>query len=192
MTLTARLRKRFGISRRTFERWCARGDVPGAYRTRGGHWRIRKPTKEFVASFPWRRLRNGYTETRREKVLDAIISFYPEYRVKIKKFEKTIFEAQCVAADTYVRLGITDADFYVARLKKAALEKKELLSVANWLRHNGKKVTPRTLARFMDISVSTLYRKYGALSVRRAWLRQLTWLPPSIQIIRRPRARSRS
>jgi predicted DNA-binding transcriptional regulator AlpA len=168
-TLTARLRKRFGISRRTFERWCARGDVPGAYRTRGGHWRVRKPTDAVVASLPWRRLRNGYTKTRREKVRDAIISFYPEYRVRIKKFEETVFDLQLIAADTYIGLGITDTDFYVAQLKRAALEKKEPLSAADWLRHNGKEVTPRTLARVLGMSVSTLYRKYGAPVVRKAW-----------------------
>ena len=29
-----------GKSRRTLQRWCARGIFPGAYRTPGGHWRI--------------------------------------------------------------------------------------------------------------------------------------------------------
>ena len=28
---------------RTIRRWCARGYIPGAYRTRGGHWRVRAP-----------------------------------------------------------------------------------------------------------------------------------------------------
>lgn len=35
-----------GVSRRTVTRWCATGKVPGAYRTRGGHWRLRKPRRE--------------------------------------------------------------------------------------------------------------------------------------------------
>src|SRR6266545_8100691 len=113
-TLTAYLRKRFGISRRTFERWCARGDVPGAYRTRGGHWRVRRPTKAFVASLPWRRLRDGYIKTRREKVRDAIISFYPEYREGIKKSGEMISGAQRALAGC---LGTPDIDFYAAQLK---------------------------------------------------------------------------
>lgn len=29
---------------RTVRRWCERGDVPGAYRTKGGHWRLRRPS----------------------------------------------------------------------------------------------------------------------------------------------------
>jgi hypothetical protein len=32
-----------GVSRRTVQRWCETGKVPGAYRTKGGHWRLRKP-----------------------------------------------------------------------------------------------------------------------------------------------------
>jgi hypothetical protein len=31
------------VSRRTVQRWCASGRVRGAYRTKGGHWRVRKP-----------------------------------------------------------------------------------------------------------------------------------------------------
>ena len=34
-----------GVSRRTVQRWCEAGKVPGAYRTKGGHWRLRKPTR---------------------------------------------------------------------------------------------------------------------------------------------------
>jgi hypothetical protein len=30
-----------GKDLRTIRRWCARGYIPGAYRTKGGHWRIR-------------------------------------------------------------------------------------------------------------------------------------------------------
>jgi hypothetical protein len=177
-SLPAYLRKRFGISRRTFERWCARGDVPGAYRTRGGHWRVRKPTDAFVASLPWRRLRNGhdYIKTRREKVRDAIIYFYPEYRVRIKKSGEMISGAQRALAGC---LGIPDIDFYAAQLKKAVLEKKEPLSAADWLRHNGDEVTPRTLARVLGMSVSTLYRKYGAPVVRKAWHGPISLWSPS-------------
>jgi len=40
------LASQIGVSRRTVTRWCAAGKVPGAYRTRGGHWRLRKPRRE--------------------------------------------------------------------------------------------------------------------------------------------------
>lgn len=31
------------VTGRTVTRWCEIGKIPGAYRTRGGHWRLRKP-----------------------------------------------------------------------------------------------------------------------------------------------------
>ncbi len=34
-----------GVSLRTVRRWCERGELPGAYATKGGHWRIRRPSK---------------------------------------------------------------------------------------------------------------------------------------------------
>jgi hypothetical protein len=32
------------VNRRTVQRWCEARQVPGAYRTKGGHWRLRRPT----------------------------------------------------------------------------------------------------------------------------------------------------
>jgi hypothetical protein len=37
------LANEIGVSRRTATRWCAAGKIPGAYRTKGGHWRLRRP-----------------------------------------------------------------------------------------------------------------------------------------------------
>jgi hypothetical protein len=39
------LASEMGVTRRTVTRWCTAGKVPGAYRTRGGHWRLRKPRR---------------------------------------------------------------------------------------------------------------------------------------------------
>ena len=35
------------VSERTVRRWCEDGNVPGAYRTKGGHWRLRKGKIDF-------------------------------------------------------------------------------------------------------------------------------------------------
>ena len=45
------LASEMGVTRRTVTRWCAAGKVPGAYRTKGGHWRLRKPRRPLN----WRR-----------------------------------------------------------------------------------------------------------------------------------------
>ncbi len=34
-----------GVSLRAVRRWCERGQIPGTYATKGGHWRIRRPSK---------------------------------------------------------------------------------------------------------------------------------------------------
>ena len=39
------LASEMGVSRRTVQRWCEARKVPGAYRTKGGHWRLRRPTR---------------------------------------------------------------------------------------------------------------------------------------------------
>lgn len=36
------LAKEMGVTPRTVRRWCHQGKIPGAYRTKGGHWRLRR------------------------------------------------------------------------------------------------------------------------------------------------------
>ena len=40
--------KIFSKDQRTIRRWCEKGLVPGAYRTKGGHWRIRAKNYHFI------------------------------------------------------------------------------------------------------------------------------------------------
>jgi hypothetical protein len=46
------LASEMSVSRRTVQRWCAARKVPGAYRTRGGHWRVRRPRGKIDPSDP--------------------------------------------------------------------------------------------------------------------------------------------
>jgi hypothetical protein len=39
------LASEMGVSRRTVTRWCEDRKVPGAFRTKGGHWRLREPRR---------------------------------------------------------------------------------------------------------------------------------------------------
>jgi len=77
------LTKALGISRRTFRRWCAKGDVPGAYRTRDGHWRVRKPSKAVMLKL----LKTpNYWKTRKGRITE-LSSFLsgPELRPEFKR-----------------------------------------------------------------------------------------------------------
>ena len=38
-----------GVTRRTVQRWCAAGKVPGARRTKGGHWRFDGDPRDVIA-----------------------------------------------------------------------------------------------------------------------------------------------
>ena len=40
---------RMGVTRRTVQRWCAAGKVPGARRTKGGHWRFDGDPRDVIA-----------------------------------------------------------------------------------------------------------------------------------------------
>ncbi|PWT82948.1 MAG: hypothetical protein C5B58_07325 [Acidobacteria bacterium] len=171
------LRQTFGISRRTFERWCARGDVPGAYRTRGGHWRVRKPA--------WATIENSkpLSETRRDRVLCAIIA-YPYFYIP---------DEERTAAFNLTLAGreIADRDVFNPDLEERFPEKYRFLwgprermprwvwkavnqpqrapaiAAANIRRNGGEVTTPSDLARVLGVSVATLYRRYGKREIRR-------------------------
>lgn len=173
------LQRCFGISRRTFERWCARGDVPGAYRTRGGHWRVRKPAWATVKSVLFRR-----AKTRRDEVWRAIIdypfnlsNFYPSARDIARDRAEARFSIAayggCTEKDVWdINLDERDPEKCrflwntPAKRHPRALEAMNsplfaLRFAAYEMRLNGQKVTSASLARELGVSVSTLYRRYG-------------------------------
>lgn len=201
-SLPAYLQKHFGICRRTFGRWCARGDVPGAYRTRGGHWRVRKDTKAMLR----KSVMCLHNKTRRDEVLDAIILYPLHLSKNLRRFFESLKSQPNWAriAEGKITLaahGITDADFWDHKLSERdpeksnflwntsppvrhpraheALKRNPLQTVAYLLRHNGRKVTTVALARDLGVSVSTLYRRYGQLAVRVACEEPVSLPPPS-------------
>jgi hypothetical protein len=182
--LPAYLQRRFGICRRTFERWCAQGDVPGAYRTRGGHWRVRKPAKAMVKSFFLR----SRTTTRRDKVGSAIVD-YP-FVPPALDFDLLARHSAAVKL-MLASYGISEEDIWDPDLEKRDPEKSYILwqkspptvppafleavndrqcapaIAAVMMRLNGRKVTASSLARALGVSWATLYRRYGKREIRR-------------------------
>jgi helix-turn-helix protein len=181
------LQRRFGISRRTFERWCTRGDVPGAYRTRGGHWRVRKASMAMFKSFIMR----PRGKTRRDKVGSEIVN-YPIGGTLGPRFFEELEERTAAIKLTLATYGITDEDFtddklserdpgksYILwemsppplhpRALEAVNDPQHALPLAAYMiRLNGRKVTRASLARALKVSIATLYRKYGRLALRTA------------------------
>jgi len=175
------LRHHLGISRRTFERWCARGDVPGAYRTRGGHWRVRKPSWATVKTWMMDQLRTK-AQTRRDRVKRAIVSYPlpratrespPEQQLAARKLQLAAYE---ITEEDVRDLNLKERDpekHHILWEKsppppippwawKAATDPRHASAIAAFMmRLNGSKVTGATLARALGMSVATLYRRYG-------------------------------
>ena len=201
-SLPAYLQKYLGISRSTFQRWCTRGDVPGAYRSRGGHWRVRKHTKAMLKSSILAPCK-GRTKTRREKVRDAIILYplYPDESLLAELRSECSPSGIAEAKLTMAAHGITDADFFDNKLKERdpekyhylwktsppvrhpraheAVKERPMQTAGAMLRHNGRLVTPVALARALGVSISTLYRRYGQRAVRVACEEPINLPPPS-------------
>jgi hypothetical protein len=178
------LQRWFGISRRTFERWCVRGDVPGAYRTRGGHWRVRKPARATVKSVLFRG-----AQTRRDQVWLAIID-YPFNPSNSYPSARDIARDRAAIKLTLAAKGITEEDVRDNNLDERDPEKYRFLwekspptlhplavkatndplfalrFAAYEMRLNGRKVTRAALERALDVSVATLYRRHGQSAVR--------------------------
>ena len=194
-SLPAYLQKNFGICRRTFERWCARGDVPGAYRTRGGHWRVRKPTPAMLA-----RAMNHRPKNQREIVREAIIT-YPDFFLDKRLPDEWQGRTNEVKL-SLAAYGITEADIGDAKFKERdpekygllwdtslpfwrprsheAIKERPLQTAAYLLRHfHERKVTRAAVARALGVSISTLYRRYGQRAVRVACEEPVSLPPPS-------------
>ena len=184
-SLPTYLQRCFGICRRTFERWCARGDVPGAYRTQGGHWRVRRPGKTMINSYLLRPRR----KTRRDLVAHAIID-YPFGPSDPRDFDRLVHRVAAVKL-TLSAHGISEEDIHDRNLKERDAKKYYLLweelpstlhpdivtaindpqrapaVAATLMRVNGRKVTEATLARELGMSVDTLHRRYDKRELRR-------------------------
>lgn len=106
------LAKELGVSTRTFERWCKQGDVPGAYRTRGGHWRIRKPSKQSIHKLHFER---DYCESRRGRIAWQIhLHFLPPPPPEIKR------QLEAYSKDPLMLEGMTNGQLLDVALQVAS------------------------------------------------------------------------
>jgi excisionase family DNA binding protein len=85
--LPAFLAEQMGVSRRTVQRWFDAGKIQGAYRTRGGHWRVRRSR----GSKKLWKLRETLTELERRKfdrINELVVGYTSEggYRPPISDF----------------------------------------------------------------------------------------------------------
>jgi excisionase family DNA binding protein len=181
------LAKELGVSRRTFERWCKRGYVPGAYRTKGGHWRIRRPSKQIRCKL----LSLDYCNTLEGRIVSRLCMHFfpapPEIKRKIEAYLKdplfregmTNGRLSEIAAEVawawYKTSGnyndqeldqlsyntplgkFIRPDHWLAAERPTAL----LMATAAKLRLNQNNATAASLARELGMSRQKLRKKYG-------------------------------
>ena len=167
----------FGKSHRTIQRWCEEGIVPGAYRTRGGHWRIRSKERAFAA-----------LEKRRRawgiKLRNRAGGRYAKAPVPKKSLSDIAFEFWQVSngliPGTLDVFTIADKKRRriiwgnLAKVNKRRFSKRELPAAANdpdfvtlfivakSLAMSGETPTSPRMADALKISLATFYRKFPA------------------------------
>jgi len=183
--------KSLGKNPRTIRRWCERGFVPGAYRTKGRHWRIRKLTmktlaiiQERVASFARRRspqpeyLREIYNNITASLMLgkggtikETLLPHELVLAAHGLTF-KTIFtehlpeELHTLIFDTPLSEAISPEIIKGSQQKVAMLHvaARAILSRSP----SGKGLTAKLLAEELNFSRATLYRRYETSEIKHA------------------------
>jgi excisionase family DNA binding protein len=178
--LPSELSSVLGVPERTFRRWCETGKMPGAYQTRGGHWRVRRPSPAMLRKVSG----TGFWASERGRLVKALDLYFSIPRSPMR--DKTIravlddsFAEKILAADEIVsgfravaardELDLDSYEMNLQRCKDLLKPDRRLkLSARKLFHETGVQVTPRMLARELNISVRTLYRRFDRDTVREA------------------------
>jgi hypothetical protein len=155
---THMIARHHGVSLRTVRRWCEQGKLPGAYRTRGGHWRLIGPYLK--------QLRRA-DKTATPEIL-RINRASPKQRIRWLKELVDVMRASFVlnGGSPALRPGCDDLPIR-ERLHPRAIEAVEhprsrshLMIHREELLIRGIKVTRRNLAASLEISPQTFRERY--------------------------------
>lgn len=152
------------VDPRTARRWCEGGKVPGAYRTTGGHWRLRRMVR--VKHLKKRSRRNWTTRLLETPAVAAALTFRKgETPFEILEAAK----ASLFINDTFlvddptpgVDLDRLPREIITPEGLAAARDQKGKLGVAmavETLRRQGRRATGSAIASVLGVSRATLYR----------------------------------
>jgi excisionase family DNA binding protein len=165
-----------GKSERTVRRWCDRGLIPGAYRTKGGHWRIPKEairrydeiakSAESFSRTAWeKRWASGYGRTESERRIGWPLSL----RVSAALKDLTYADIATLGPedDRFREFFTEPGEPYISKGEEMVAELGRenihfLIHVATReLLAKGRAVTASNLAKELGISRSHLYRRFS-------------------------------
>jgi hypothetical protein len=183
------LAKGLGKNQRSIRRWCELGIIPGAYRSKGGHWRVRRfklreqlkvieRVKKFArvrSSLPknnqilfdkeaWQWLADGGWE-KLTKANALLLSAYGlDHQTSLT--EKLPNDLRRLLCDTPIHKAISQKMFSAAQLGQADLHKAARLILSR--SPSGNALSAKALARELKMSRATLYRKFLAKDIQAA------------------------
>jgi len=144
------------VSQRTVRRWCETGKLPGVYQTKGGHWRLigpclkqlRQADESFRKASPkLRRIYKASFEQQRRWLREL---------AEVLQVSSVLGHAQEFRPDVPIRQCLHP------RAIEAVEHPTGLLMIhAEKLHSEQTPITPKALARSLQISVATLYRRYN-------------------------------
>ena len=184
-----------GVSLRTVRRWCERGRLPGVYRTKGGHWRIRRPAKARVARLSHRMakavrsvfpsgailppflkarilegLRDGTFEAQEAAFQLSLAALCARFKVSIN--DLCLESLHLVAPELAgIFRTVPVREFVSAKALNAAQEKPDttrLITTAQKLANDGGRVSAAALAREMKMPRATFYRHFTGAQIAAA------------------------
>lgn len=157
-----------GVSPRTVRRWCATGKLPGVYRTKGGHYRLIGPCLKQLRHAD-KRFRQASPEEK--KIFLATL----KQQIRWLKELVEVLDVSFVLNNYTSALRPQRDDVPIRQLlHPRTIEVVEhrigaLMIHAEKLRSEQIEITPKNLAASLQISVATLYGRYKAKAIRRAY-----------------------
>lgn len=184
----------WGVSQRTVRRWCERGLLPGAYRTKGGHWRIRKNARisfQLLSSLKHTRgIRCAPLATRErfespgfQLALQFSLAAHLE---RLGLPMSAADDREIIRADPELHRLLWDvplSKFTLPQAKQAVVHRPDetrLFVAAKEIENDGGPLNATAIAKRLGVSRATLYRHFTADEIQRAIRPRKAWEQPSL------------
>lgn len=154
------------VNQRTVRRWCQKGMVPGAYQTRGGHWRVRE-SKKFNRWLIFRYKAGSLGSVQPGTTFGDRLDLLDKAQLLLRGFVRSDFDnGKIFERDPELEHEMYTkpyAEFITPQVRRMVDEHPDAIRVATAaleLYREGVKLTASNLAAKLSMSRATLYRRY--------------------------------